>query len=455
MPEQRIIDQITLFVNALPDLRVHPANWQELDDFDYLYQAGALLTRDEHVDRVVDVVRRTIDLQPLDPNDDGDAALIRAFQERGEFPEGRLLIERPLAGMARLRFPERAGVGSVPDLMERIDEQVEPNAATPEHLVHACGHCCPAKEPDVVPQNAVPVPPVRAECGCVPPCDGEGIKVSLVDTGFIKDADTAHEWLGHVEGDEEVTVENGKIVRYGGHGTFGAGCIRVTAPRAAVYVHGTLTTVGAEYESALGVRLAEALQRAPDVLVFTFSTQSRDEQPLVAFDKLYESEIRHRKGLVVLAPACNDAVSTRSYPAAYDWVVGVGALSEDWRARADFTNFGPWVNVYAPGTNLVNAYATGTLDHEEFPSIGGADRVFEGMASWSGTSFSTPLVAGMIAARMSATGESGRQAADALLALAGEQGIGGVGPVLYPEQACRERADAHRHYRSDHWRCCS
>jgi hypothetical protein len=87
--------------------------------------------------------------------------------------------------------------------------------------------------------------------------------------------------------------------------------------------------------------------------------------------------------------------------------------------------------VYAPGEKLINAIGSGTYTYQIPPNTGQA--TFSGLAEWSGTSFSAPIVTGMIAARMARCGESAREAAAVLLAKARSQTIPGVGPVLFPE----------------------
>ena len=86
-------------------------------------------------------------------------------------------------------------------------------------------------------------------------------------------------------------------------------------------------------------------------------------------------------------------------------------------SAASFSNYGKdWVDVWAHGTNLINAFPVGTYYVKEPGPTQGEQRDFTGMAQWSGTSFATPIVTGAIVALMSEQGLTARQAKQELFA---------------------------------------
>ncbi len=85
-----------------------------------------------------------------------------------------------------------------------------------------------------------------------------------------------------------------------------------------------------------------------------------------------------KKGAVIFASAMNERTAERYYPAACNHVVAVSATDSNDRL-ADFSDFGNWITLSAPGTNILSTANGG------------------GYGFWSGTSFSSPLVAGVAA----------------------------------------------------------
>ena len=237
---------------------------------------------------------------------------------------------------------------------------------------------------------------------------------------------------------EQESYDADHLMPYVGHGTFAAGMVRAMAIRAEIFVYGFLLKGGAIFESEILDAFQRALLAAPDIVSMSAGTYSRGNLGLLGFQVLWTKYAP--KGTVLIAAAGNDAERKPFFPAAADFAIGVGALDQDGK-RAAYSNYGGWVDVYALGSDVVNAFPVGTYDYQQSPMRGKHAKFDNRVAKWSGTSFSTPLVAGVVAARMSRTGENGHQAAKAVVALAQQHAVKGVGAVVEPWMACAADRD--------------
>ena len=417
---------------------------------EYMYAEDQLLAREQFVPTVQDtvseratlsVVRRVVrDIVLLEvrfADDDGSGepdggAPGPEAESAGPPAEG----ERPRPRLVRL--------------LDDIDATVGPGVVTLNQvLTTAPGgspHGCPATEPQEV-YDPEPYPPL------CPGDAGERVRVWVADTGLVADTVLGCEWLDGVRGELDPSVDpvTGTILPYGGHGTFVAGVIRAMAPGADIVVECVFDIAGSALEADFVPKLYRGFHFGADIIHITVASQTRNNLPLIAFEQWLQ-DLQSHKGMACIVPAGNSSSRHPSWPAAFPGIVSVGALGTGWRRRAYFSNYGGWVDVYAPGENLVNAFATGTFTCQVAP-FAGQDRTFTGMAQWSGTSFSTPIVTGLIAARMTRCGESAQEAAAALLAQARDRAIEGVGPVLLPGCDGFPGGDGGGHCGCDHGGC--
>jgi hypothetical protein len=387
---------------------------------DYIYESGLLLASTEGIAPVRAALPPGVE---------------QAGKEQPDDPELRVLSIENLEGGVHL---------TVPQALDLIDAQLgDENPAlhggfplvTPVHIMHISNsgaspdtaRGCPATEPEV-PCCFGPDEP----CGPCPPTapdGGAGVVIGVCDSGLLADIASAG-WLGGVTGEVDSLgplLLNGlyDIPRYCGHGTFIAGVARCEAPESTVYVANDYIDGGLQEWKVVQQLQALIANQAPQVVNLSAGSYTRNDWMPLSFSVLDNG------GVTLVCAAGNDATHRKFWPAAFDWALAVGALGADQRNRAWFSNYGDWVDVYTLGEGLVNAFATGEYTYHEPPKRP-ATQVFDGRARWSGTSFATPLVAGLVAAEMSQAGLTAADATQAVLARAQAQAIPGVGPVLYP-----------------------
>lgn len=139
-----------------------------------------------------------------------------------------------------------------------------------------------------------------------------------------------------------------------------------------VNLHGDLSQASLVDALERVLRLAQGQSPATTVLV-NVSLGS------YAYDALLHARVRalDSAGILVIAAVGNDHTQAPFYPAAFPEAFGVCSITRYTRAKAAYSNFGPWVSLCAPGLQYVARPAQpGELV--------------------SGTSFASPMVAGAL-----------------------------------------------------------
>jgi subtilisin family serine protease len=361
----------------------------------YLYRAGHVLVEDEQWFTSTTIGR------------------LRAVSAT---PHEELSASFSQAGLPVLAFqvPDEVHVPSLVDqLRQHEDGEATPNVG-PNHVYtgeyeYEGG---PSSDPEPAPKgNEDPMPEPYGPA-----------RIAILDTGFDLAVKHLHPGLAErlEHEDEDPLASDGLLAHEAGHGTFVAGIIMKLAPELRIRQVRVLDPAGVGDDATIAAGLASVREAVINLSLGGYTHHGRPPVALaVALGQLDDS-------VVVVAAAGNNGSTEPFWPAAFKRVVAVGALDTtgDEPVRADFSNYGHWVDVYAPGTHVHSMFLDGSyLEADKHLAH------MKGWAHWSGTSFAAPHVAAEIAKRVR-DGMSARYAAHQVLAAA--TWLPGVGPIVIP-----------------------
>ncbi|HEX6674176.1 MAG TPA: S8/S53 family peptidase [Actinomycetes bacterium] len=259
------------------------------------------------------------------------------------------------------------------------------------------------------------------------PGTGEGghrtdrVVVATVDTGITAEIRSDH-WLANVARDDNVDPldaypkgGNGFLDFGAGHGTFAAGIVQQVAPGAEVRVYRALDSDGIGSEVDIACAMVRAAREGASVINLSLGTQTLDDQPLIAVGaalEMIEEETRGGREVLVVAAAGNFASKRPCWPAAFRRVVAVAGLTADGRP-SEWSSRGWWVDCSTVAEGVVSTYVQGreSTEIDPDPDTFGSDA----WATWTGTSFAAPQIAGGVARLCQEQGLAPRSALRELL----------------------------------------
>mgnify|MGYP000642789708 CR=1 FL=1 len=260
----------------------------------------------------------------------------------------------------------------------RIDEDI---------VVTASGK--PAKPPSPSPAEVLPWGVDRIEADLAwTTATGAGVRVGILDTGI----DLDHPDLAaNVKGGINCISPRKNADDDNGHGTHVAGIVAAVhntigvvgvAPEVSLYAVKVLAKNGTGFLSDIIEGLDWCVANGIRVANMSFGSSVGNQSFHDAISRAYNA------GVVLVAAAGNESGPV-SYPAKYPEVIAVSAVGRNADGSlsfASFSNFGPEIDLAAPGVSVFSTYRNGTY------------------ATMSGTSMAAPHVTGVAALVLSAKG---------------------------------------------------
>jgi serine protease len=223
--------------------------------------------------------------------------------------------------------------------------------------------------------------------------NGKGAVVAVIDTGVTKVGDLAN--TKFVAGYNFV-ANNANAADDHGHGTHVAGTIAESTNNklgvAGVAYGATimpLKVLSAQGSGSMG-GISQSIRWAADHGANVINMSLGGGRSMAPMAKAIK--YAHDKGVVVVAAAGNDGHGRVSYPARYPGVLAVAATQQD-EATTFYSNWGPEVDLAAPGGNTRGNAQGGVLQHTIVPG----DTKRTDYLWFMGTSMASPHVAGVAA----------------------------------------------------------
>lgn len=215
---------------------------------------------------------------------------------------------------------------------------------------------------------------------------GDDVIIAVLDTGFQLDHPRFHNRLtvaryDFVDDDAIPTEDFATLDRNGdgyvdesaGHGTHVAGIISLAAPRAQIMPLRVLDAGGRGNVFLIAEAIGFAVRNGAQVINLSLGTRGHSR---LLQEVIVDAVVNH--DVVIVAAAGNLNSAGPIFPAAEPEVLAVTALDAN-QGRPSFANYGPWVDIAAPGDAIYSAFPVNSY------------------AYWSGTSMATPFIAAQAA----------------------------------------------------------